>query len=151
MTDLRSTARRDILGQHQRIRVLLEAARKLAEDALDGDSAARGRIAAAIADVRTTMERHLAFEEVVLLPILRDESRRGWRRAEQLLNEHTRQRATLAALQSDADAHPELPELAAKLVSLAETLLADMAEEEASLPTARVARDDVVVPENDGQ
>jgi len=151
MTDLRGTARRDILGQHQRIRLLLEAARKLAEEALDGDTAARGMIAAAIGNVRTTMERHLLFEEALLLPILRDDALRGRRRADRLLTEHTRQRATLAALQSDAGAHPELPELAAKLAFLVETLLAEMAEEEASLLTTRVARADVVALEQNGE
>jgi hemerythrin HHE cation binding domain-containing protein len=139
------TARRVILAQHARIRVLLEDAGKLAESALQGNVPQPETIAAAIGDIRTTMEIHLASEESLLLPLLRADLPVGPLRADRLLDEHRRQRATLLALESEAHAHPELPELAAKLTFLTDWLLADMAEEEASLLTDDVVRDDIVV------
>jgi iron-sulfur cluster repair protein YtfE (RIC family) len=126
------TARRGILWQHERIRALLERARELAEAALDGKPLAPDAVASAIGDVRLTMEVHLAFEEAVLLPLLRDDPEVGCQRADQLLDEHARQRQMLAALHKEI-AHPELPTLAAKLSYLTSWLLADMAEEERSL------------------
>jgi len=145
------TARRAILGQHERIRTLLRNAHSIADASLDGRAPAPDSVASAIGDIRTTMEVHLAFEEKVLLPILRDDLPVGPQRAERLVDEHTRQRSLLATLHREACAHPELPVLAAKLSNLAEWLLADMAEEEQSLLRADVVRDDIVtVDQSDG-
>ena len=139
------TARGAILAQHQHIRSLLERARRVAEAALDGAPAAPDAVASSIGDIRTIMEVHLAFEEKSLLPILRDDPPLGPERADRLLDEHRRQRETLATLHREACAFPELPILAAKLAFLAEWLLADMGEEERSLLIPDVVRDDVVV------
>ena len=139
------TARRGILWQHERIRTLLEHARAVAEARLDGQAEPLDAVASAIGDVRSIFEVHLSFEETVLLPLLRDDLPVGPLRADRLLDEHTRQRAVLAALHDEARAHPELATLAAKLAFLAEWLLADMAEEEHSLLVPDVVRDDVVI------
>jgi hypothetical protein len=139
------TARRGILWQHERIRTLLERARAVADARLDDELTSPDAVALVIGDLRSTFEVHLTFEESVLLPILRDDLPVGPRRADQLLDEHTRQRAMLAALHEEAEAHPELATLAAKLAFLASWLLADMAEEESSLLTSEVVRDDLVV------
>jgi hypothetical protein len=91
------------------------------------------------------MEVHLAFEESVLLPLLRDDLPVGPQRAERLLEEHKMQRGSLAAVHQEACAHPLLPMLAAKLAFLTSWLLADMEEEERCLLIPDVVRDDVVV------
>ncbi len=139
------TARDAILAQHERIRSLLERSRLVAEAALDGNAPSPDAVASSIGDIRTIMEVHLAFEEKSLLPILRDDLPVGPQRAERLLDEHRRQRATLATLHSEACAFPELPMLAAKLAFLTEWLLADMGEEERALLIPEVIRDDVIV------
>jgi len=139
------TARGAILAQHERIRDLLGRARAVAEAALDGLPPSTDAVASAIGDIRATMDVHLAFEEKSLLPILRDDPPLGPERADRLLDEHRRQRATLATLHTEACAFPELPMLAAKLAFLTEWLLADMGEEERSLLIPEVVRDDVIV------
>jgi hypothetical protein len=139
------TAREAILAQHVRIRSLLERARLIAETALDGRAPSSDAVASSIGDIRTTMEVHLAFEEKSLLPILRDDPPLGPERAARLLDEHKRQRETLATLHREACAFPQFSILAAKLAFLTEWLLADMNEEERSLLTPEVVRDDVVV------
>jgi hypothetical protein len=145
------TARRAILGQHERIRTLLHHAHSIADASLDGHAPAPDSVASAIGDIRTTMEVHLAFEEKVLLPILRDDLPVGPERADRLVDEHTRQRALLATLHREACAHPELPALAAKLSYLTEWLLTDMVEEEQSLLKPEVVRDDpVAIDQTDG-
>ena len=139
------TARGAILAQHERIRELLGRARGVAEAALDGQPPTADAVASAIGDIRAIMDVHLAFEEKSLLPILRDDPPLGPERADRLLDEHRRQRATLATLHTEACAFPELPMLAAKLAFLTEWLLADMNEEERSLLIPEVVRDDVVI------
>ena len=62
------TARRGILWQHQRIRVLLEHGRVVAEAALDGEATSDDAVASAVGDIRSIFEIHLSFEETVLLP-----------------------------------------------------------------------------------
>ena len=138
------TATRGILWQHQRIRVLLAHGHAVAEAALDGKVASDDAVASAVGDIRSIFEVHLSFEETVLLPLLRDDLPVGPQRAARLLDEHARQRASLAALHDEARAHPELPMLAAKLAFLTEWLLADMEEEERAVLVPGVVRDDVV-------
>jgi hypothetical protein len=91
------------------------------------------------------MDIHLAFEERVLMPLLADDLPLGPQRAERLLDEHRRQRETLATLHREACAHPGLPTLAVKLAFLTSWLLADMDEEERSFIIPDVVRDDIVV------
>ena len=138
------SARDAILGQHVRIRALLTRAHTVAEAALDGEPPAPDAVASSIGDIRTIMEVHLAFEEKSLLPILHDDLPLGPARAAHLQDEHRRQRETLAVLHREACAFPNFALLAAKLAFLTEWLLADMNEEERSLLTADVIRDDVV-------
>ena len=139
------TARDAILAQHIRIRALLARAHAVAEAALDGNPPSPDAVASSIGDIRTIMEGHLAVEEKSLLPILRDDLPLGPPRADRLLDEHHRQRETLATLHREACAFPSFAILAAKLAFLTEWLLADMNEEERSLLTPDVVRDDVVV------
>jgi len=139
------TAREAIRAQHERIRKLLGRAHAVAEAALDGAPPSPDAVASSIGDIRTIMEVHLTFEEKSLLPILRDDDPPlGPARAERLLDEHRRQRATLAILHVEACAFPDFPLLAAKLAFLTEWLLADMNEEEMSLLIPEVVRDDVI-------
>ena len=145
------TARQDIFFQHDRIRALLEKARAVADAALDGQSPSPDAVASAIGEIHTTMTTHLAFEEEVLLPILRDDLPLGPERAERLLEEHEGQRATLAVLNREACLGPEVSTLAAKLAFLTSWLLADMAEEERTFVTPDVIRDDCVsIDQNTG-
>jgi hypothetical protein len=129
------TARQTILNQHDRLRQLLARADAVAAARLTGDTSVPDAVASAIGDVRSAIEVHLAFEEATLIPLFRHDVPLGPPRAEQLADEHLRQRAMLAALHKEAGRHPELPTLAVKLAALTRWLLADMIEEERSLLT----------------
>jgi hypothetical protein len=139
------SACRGVLWQHERIRDLLKRARDVAEAALDERASAPDAVASAVGDLRSILEVHLAFEEKVLIPILRDDPPLGPERADRMLEEHKRQRVLLAGLHQEACTTPQLPLLAAKLASLTSWLLDDMAEEERSLLVPDVVRDDQVV------
>ena len=123
-------ARRGILWQHQRIRELLRKAATVADSALDGETDSSTTVADVIADICSTMETHLAFEERLLIPLFAGGSVGGAQRGEQLKDEHKRQREVLAAIHREACAQPQLPILAAKLAFLTAWLFADMDEEE---------------------
>jgi len=139
-----STARRGILAQHERIREMLERARTVADKALDEAPLPPDAVASAIGDIRATLDVHLRFEEKVLCEILEDDLPLGPERAARLREDHEKQRATLASLHDEARAAPGRPILAAKLAFLASWLLDDMEEEERSLLTPDVVRDDLV-------
>lgn len=144
-------ARRSILIQHQRIRELLEHARAVAERALDQVDQPHDAVASAIGDIRTTMDIHMRYEEKVLVDIFNDDLPLGPVRVERLLEDHKKQRATLAGLHDEARRGPRVPMLAAKLAFLASWLLDDMAEEERNLLTPDAVRDDIVaVDQSDG-
>ena len=134
-----------ILAQHVQIRELLDRSHKTATAALMGEPLAPDAVPSAIGDIRTTMDAHLAFEEKVLLPLLRDDLPVGPERADRLLEEHRRQRQMLAALHGEALADPKLPSLAARLEILTQWLVEDMEEEERCLLIPDVVRDDIVV------
>ena len=111
-------ARRGVLWQHDRIRGLLEKARAVA-DARLGDEAPPEAVADAVSDLHSTIEVHLAFEEAVLVPLLREDLPEGPGRADQMLDEHQRQRRMLASIHREAYNHPQLAALAVKLGFLA--------------------------------
>jgi hypothetical protein len=137
-------ARRGILQQHQWIRVVLDRGGAAANARLEGEGSGES-VRAAIAELQSAMTAHLAFEESVLLPLLRDDLPLGPERADRLLDEHVRQRHMLDALLAEARAQPDLPMLATKLAFLTQWLYADMLEEERSLLNPDVVRDDPVV------
>jgi hypothetical protein len=140
-----ATARRTILTQHERIRALLARARAVAEGALDGVAMPADAVASAIGDIHATFEVHLCFEEKILGDILADDLPLGPARALRLEADHAHQRATLTSLHAEARADPHLPLLAAKLAFLTGWLLDEMADEERSMVTDDVIRDDAVV------
>jgi hypothetical protein len=75
----------------------------------------------------------------------------GPERAHRLREEHAQQRARLAALHAEAVASPALPTLSVKLSRLVDCLLRDMVEEEQSLLTPDVIRDDqITIDQNTG-
>lgn len=121
------------MGQHQRLRALLERARSVADTALDGEAADPDAVAATIGELLSVMESHLSFEEGVLLPILNADLPLGPARAVELETEHAQQRAMLSALHRQAVAAPRVPTLATKLMFLIDWLLADMSHEETDL------------------
>src|SRR3954469_6802738 len=83
-------ARRGILWQHERIRGLLEKARAVSDARLGGDASPEA-VAEAVSGLHSTMEVHLAFEEAVLVPLLREDLPDGPARAVRMLDEHQRQ------------------------------------------------------------
>jgi len=133
-------AKQCLVLQHEKIRVLLDKARGVAERALGGKKRAAARLPDAISRIRRTVEVHLQFEERALAVILEEEGPERAQHAAWFLRDHERQRAGLAGLHRQAMAQSELPGLAAALASLAARLSNDMDEEERTLAIAPAGR-----------
>jgi hypothetical protein len=133
-------AKQCLVLQHEKIRVLLDKARGVAERALGGKKRAAARLPDAISRIRRTVEVHLQFEERALAVILEDQGPLRAQRAAWFLRDHERQRQGLARLHSQAMAQSELPGLADALASLATCLSNDMDEEERTLAIAPAGR-----------
>jgi len=137
-------ARRAVLAQHRELRSLLGRATATAEASLDGRPPAPDAVASSIGDIRTSFDVHLTFEEKVLVTLLEMDLPLGPERAQRLREEHAQQRMTMEALHREALASPSLPTLSVKLAQLVDWLLRDMGEEERSLLTPEVVRDDQI-------
>jgi iron-sulfur cluster repair protein YtfE (RIC family) len=133
-------AKQCLVLQHEKIRVLLDKARGVAERALGGKKRAAARLPDAISRIRRTVEVHLQFEERALAVILEEDRQSRARNAAWFLRDHERQREGLAHLHRQAMAQSELPGLAAALAALSSRLSDDMAEEERTLAIAPAGR-----------
>ena len=103
-------AKQLLVLQHEKIRVLLDKARGVAERALGGKKRAAARLPDAISRIRRTVEVHLQFEERALAVILEEDvpSSRA-QHAAWFLRDHERQREALARVHRQAMAQSELP------------------------------------------
>ena len=133
-------AKQCLVLQHEKIRVLLDKARSVAERALGGKKRAAARLPDAISRIRRTVEVHLQFEERARAVSLEEDRQSRARNAAWFLRDHERQREGLARLHRQAMAQSELSGLAAELASLATCLSNDMDEEERTLAIAPAHR-----------
>jgi hypothetical protein len=136
--------RRHILrAQHARLRLVIEAARTTAREALATGGAA-GELQAAVTTLERELLAHLADEETLLAPILARIDAWGEVRVDLLRAEHAHQRAVLAVLSSER-AWPAISVVARRTLALCDDLLADMEFEERELLNEMVLRDDFIL------
>ena len=139
------TARCGIVWQHEHIRALLDTARSIAEPSSDRTAPPPRALASAIADIRSALEAHFAYEERHWLPVLRDHGPPGRERAEEILLEHDQQRDFVSRLYCDACVWPSTPGVASSVTFLAAWLLSCMADEERGLLHPPVGNDEFFV------
>lgn len=144
-------ARTRITTDHEVLRSLCRALVEVAAAATRHE-AQRPVVRELLAQLCSEIEDHLAYEEQVLVPILRDADAWGPVRVEELSKEHADQRAVLLVLLDDArDGGREIPALADELVEFAQRFERDIAEEEGRLLTAEALGERmIVVDQTDG-
>lgn len=140
-----SQVRETILEQHAALRERLAELRELAADATSGDAAGADLLREAGLRVLTMLGSHLDFEDLHLLPALREADAWGEERAKLVTREHAEQRElfdyTVARLR-DTSRPSRL--LARQIETLVEAILEDMNEEEKTMLDENLLRDDVV-------
>jgi iron-sulfur cluster repair protein YtfE (RIC family) len=130
--------RQHLLRQHGWLRELLNEARALAAQLVDGKPV-EDPLAKIIDRLARTLAEHNAAEEAILEPILRDADAWGPVRVKRMFEEHTGEHAAFrAALVGDT------PTVAARIADLAEELEAHMDAEERTFLSPAVLRDDVI-------
>ena len=141
---LPSTVRERILGEHDELRELLaELEELIARDPRERDVAYRIRHRGSRFTERFL--RHIALEDEILVPVLRDADAWGEERARLVTAEHAQQRRDLESLLTTlADPAVHIEEARSKLAALTEAITRDMAEEERHTLDPDVLRDDVV-------
>ncbi|MBC7171069.1 MAG: CBS domain-containing protein, partial [Polyangiaceae bacterium] len=93
--------RERILHEHERIRSLLDHMEALAGRLANGERKVASRLRRWARELAIALRGHLALEEEILLPAIRDADAFGNARAEELLGEHEAQRELLSRVTGD--------------------------------------------------
>lgn len=140
-----SQVRRKILDEHEQLRRRLDVLETRAQGLAGGDSTRVAPTLDALSTMRQVFADHLALEEAILVPALRDTDSFGPERARQVLAEHREQRVEMAELAREL-AHPGVSPsvVGQRVLDWVEALRVDMAHEERAILSPDLLRDDVV-------
>jgi hypothetical protein len=138
-----SAVRERILSEHQVLRSIYEKTGELAQRVLASDLDAQGPLRERCRELYETLLRHIELENAILAPALHEADAFGAVRADELLQEHRRQRALLLEALDAADDQPAL-ELAESVTRLIVDLHVDMAHEERALLDSELLKDDPI-------
>ena len=145
-----SEVRARVLDEHVQIRALLAEVESFAQRALNGDAYDGAQLRAKTIELYTRLDAHLSLEDALLYPAIRDADAWGPLRAEQMKEEHARQRAVLTEL-ADLEWRGDTPVLVGALRSVARDIREDMCREERELLNPELLRDDVIsIAQNSG-
>jgi iron-sulfur cluster repair protein YtfE (RIC family) len=134
-----------ILADHARLRVLFTELDDVARQVLLGVAGRAFRLRVLAEALREQFLEHLALEDRVLHPVLREIDPWGPERARQLDEEHRSQRERMRRLLAElTDARRAPEELARDVRGLVSDLLLDMLHEERTLLTEELLSEDVV-------
>ena len=140
-----SQVRRQILDDHDKLRGMLSSLEALARAVLAGNRDQAGALRAEGEALHERLLEHMHWEDLYLVPALREADAWGEARAAEVERDHREQREllghTLAGLR---DQSRPLAALADSLIDLVALLREDMEQEEQASVDARVLRDDVV-------
>jgi iron-sulfur cluster repair protein YtfE (RIC family) len=139
--------RQRVLAYHALLRGLLEAL-AVATQLAASDEKQRPNVRGLLAHVRSEVERHLAYEDEVLVPILRDADAWGAVRVELMTKEHEQQRLLVCALAEDAeDGVRRIDDLCEEISWFVQSFLEDMAREEQRILTPDALGEEIVPAE----
>lgn len=141
-----SQVRGRIIRQHAALRVKLdelEAATAELQDGREGGLGAAERAVALANELCQALDEHLAVEDALLVPTLRQADAWGPVRADRLSQHHDEQREQLRSLAEQTEAGMSPQALASALAALIEDLRADMAYEEREVLSPSLLRDEV--------
>jgi iron-sulfur cluster repair protein YtfE (RIC family) len=136
--------RAEILAQHQALRRHLQDTARLADRILDGDELAVATMIGAWDALRGDLERHMAFEETVLGPLLATLDPHSPEHAHYLVAEHRRQRQDLGHLTTLDPEAEDMRFVARAVLAFITELLDDMRIEERTLLGPEVLQDEIV-------
>ncbi len=140
-----SQVRLKVLEDHARIRRQLREVRAAAEWARTGAPERAEPMRAEARSFADLFLRHLAMEEEVLVPTLREVDIWGDARADRVLQEHEEQRETFQELMNELEREQvAVSRVAQHVLSLADSIEADMIHEEETVLHEKLLKDDVI-------
>lgn len=138
-----SEVRARILAEHQRLSTLLNEVEQCARQVEAGDSSATRRLLHEGRELYGFLMSHLALEDLILLPALRETPGFGKARADALDAEHRQQRDDFRLLAHSQGSTSDM-ELAQRYLGLIADLREDMAREERDFLGTQLLRDDIM-------
>jgi iron-sulfur cluster repair protein YtfE (RIC family) len=145
-----SEVRARVLDEHVQIRAMLAEVESLAGLTVAGDAYCAAQLRAKTIELYSRLYAHMAMEDALLFPAIRDADAWGHERSAQMMEEHARQRAVLSQL-ADMEWRAETAELVGAVQSVVKDLREDMCREERELLNPDLLRDDVIsIAQNSG-
>jgi iron-sulfur cluster repair protein YtfE (RIC family) len=138
-----SDVRARVLAEHLWLSEKLTRLEKSALKVISGRAAETGRLRERCKNLCESLWFHLATEDEILVPLLRELDAWGEVRVERVQNDHQAQRTEIAELKKQADAADPVT-LAEDVLTFAKALRADMAHEEQVSLSRELLRDDTV-------
>lgn len=133
-----------ILAQHEELRVMYAELDALLPRVRAGDADCERTLREHCRRLYQLLLRHIAVEDTLLAPALRETDGFGPVRAEDLLLEHDRQRRLLRYALSSIDEGTNGTTLVRSIPALLVSLREDMAHEERDLLSTELLRDDTI-------
>ncbi len=143
--------RLQVLEQHDGLRDLLRRALAATTQSLRHHGVSRDDLVGFVCELAVRFRNHLAYEERHLVPVLAHVDGWGPERVQDLLEEHTRQRAEVDTLIEGTEGDWDADRIALTLRSLAADLLMDMEEEERGSLRQELLADQFIVVEPDAE
>jgi acetoin utilization protein AcuB len=138
-----SMVRHRIAAEHNELRGAMDRLAALASQVCSGDRSMVEELRAGARGLYERLQRHIALEDEILAPALRDTPGFGEIRAERLIARHAEQREELAAHLGALDDMLG-PALAARITEFIKSVRADVAEEEEELLNPTLLKDDPI-------
>ena len=137
--------RRRVLSDHQDLRERMRKLEQMSRAAIAGEKLPWGALHAEGESFLARLAVHMRWEDLYLVPVLREADSWGEARSQQLSEEHREQREFLEyVVRQLRDEGRPVRLVAANLLDLIELLRRDMQEEECIYLDERVLRDDVI-------
>ena len=134
-----------VLSDHDKLRERIGRLERMASAVVAGDELPWGALRAEGESFLEQLARHMRWEDVHLVPVLRDADCWGEVRCTQFAEEHREQRESLEYVVRHLRDEGRPDRLVARdVLALAELLRADMEEEESVFLDERVLRNDVI-------
>lgn len=138
-----SDVRARVLAEHLWLSEKLTLLEESAAMVIAGEAVEARRLRERCKNLCESLWFHLATEDEILVPLLRDLDAWGEVRVERVQNDHQTQRAEIAELKKQAEAADPVV-LAEDVLTFAKALRADMANEEQVSLSRELLRDDTV-------
>lgn len=136
--------RRRILAEHVRIRSALDDIANLADALVKGADDQAGKLRQWVRMLGDVMHAHLALEEEILVPIVREADGFGDARADEMLREHAEQREMIERILEDLVSTRSNEVLAVGVLELVKAIRDDIGEEETTILSSDVLGDSLV-------